>query len=315
MTTRELLAMMTRSVTPWSFAEMVAIGSKNGVASSIARGEIVRLLPDQYVAAMHAKSWAARARASLRWAGHGAALGGLSALYAWDAATDQPDHVTICMPWTARSRGPRWLRVKRFVHPQETMQFRGMRLVSPELAAITSHAELPPGSRAEAIYKPLRMGLVTPASLRQVLDGIGRIATRHELEHRIAHADAGSESYLEEEGSATVLVGPELRALLRQHVVVADGDAYRLDAFDPETLTDLEFDGFEHHGSRAAQRRDRIRDARLAALGIQTLRFTYEDVTQRPQWCRRLAIETIARRRSSGGLSVPGRPPGAGTED
>lgn len=296
---------MARSVRPWTFAEMIAVGSKNGVASSIRERSIVRLLPGQYVAGLHAESWAARAQAALRWAGPDAALAGLSALYAWDAAA-QPSHVTVCTPWSSRPRGPDWLRTKRFVYPQQTMQFRGLRLVSPELAAITGHAELPPGRRAEAVYRPLRMGLVTPASLVETLDGIGRIRGRRELERRIAHADVGSESYLEEAGGTTVLVGPEFDQLVRQHVVVADGEPYRLDAFDPASLTDLEFDGFEHHGSRGAQRRDRIRDARLAALGIQTLRFTYEDVMDRPDWCRRLAIETIARRRTAGGLSVPG---------
>lgn len=103
--------------------------------------------------------------------------------------------------------------------------------------------------------------------------------------------------------------------MLRQHWVVADGEAFRLDTFDPESLTNFEFDGFAHHGSREAQERDKARDARLASIGIQAVRFTYEQVTQDPEWCRRIAVDTMTLRRLQGGLSVPGGPESPKNED
>jgi hypothetical protein len=45
----------------------------------------------------------------------------------------------------------------------------------------------------------------------------------------------------------------------------------------------VEVDGFAFHGTRRAFERDRRRDARLAAAGVRTLRFTAEQLERRPE--------------------------------
>jgi Protein of unknown function (DUF559) len=44
----------------------------------------------------------------------------------------------------------------------------------------------------------------------------------------------------------------------------------------------VEVDGFAFHRTRRAFKRDRARDARLAAAGVRTLRFTARQIEQRP---------------------------------
>ncbi len=306
---------MARRLVPLSFAEMVALSSKQGVKACLDAGEIVRVLPDQYAWSAHARSWVVRAHAALAWAGPASALCGASALYLWGAA-DQPSTVSIAAPWQERPRGPGWLRVKRFTHPPAVAVVRGFRVVDADVAVVVAHAELPPGRRAEAVYRPLRAGLVTSESVGAALASIGRVRGRGELTRRLAAAAQGSESYLEERSDAMVLRGPEFDRLVRQHLVRADGALYRLDAFDPETLTAFESDGDGSHSSPEARRRDIERDARLAALGILTVRFDYTTVMNRPEWCRSTALATMARRApASQGLSVPKRLRVADLED
>ena len=45
----------------------------------------------------------------------------------------------------------------------------------------------------------------------------------------------------------------------------------------------VEIDGLAYHTTRAAQQRDRHRDSTLGAAGIRVLRFTWQDLTTRPE--------------------------------
>jgi very-short-patch-repair endonuclease len=58
---------------------------------------------------------------------------------------------------------------------------------------------------------------------------------------------------------------------------------YEVDAVWPDRRLVVECDGFGHHGTRHAFERDRERDAVLRALGYQVQRFTYRQLTRRPQ--------------------------------
>jgi very-short-patch-repair endonuclease len=59
-------------------------------------------------------------------------------------------------------------------------------------------------------------------------------------------------------------------------------EGYEVDFLWPEHRLIAETDGYRHHGTKAAHQRDRTRDAELLVAGYRTVRFTYEDITQRP---------------------------------
>jgi very-short-patch-repair endonuclease len=66
--------------------------------------------------------------------------------------------------------------------------------------------------------------------------------------------------------------------------------------FDAATRTAVELDGAETHGMAVQRVRDARRDARLATVGILTLRFTYGDLASRASWCREIVRRTLATR-------------------
>jgi very-short-patch-repair endonuclease len=112
-----------------------------------------------------------------------------------------------------------------------------------------------------------------------------------------SHVAAGAESFLEVHAMQEVFVGAGFAGLLRQHVVDTGERRYRLDLYDPRSMTAIETDSAQFHSSVTHWQRDIRRDADLAALGILTLRFSYWDLFERPEWCRDRTLEVMLRRR------------------
>jgi very-short-patch-repair endonuclease len=71
-------------------------------------------------------------------------------------------------------------------------------------------------------------------------------------------------------------------AVLQHEVWHAGRLVARVDAAYPAHRLAVELDGFEHHTSMTAFQRDRSRQNELVALGWTVLRFTWHDITRRP---------------------------------
>ena len=57
----------------------------------------------------------------------------------------------------------------------------------------------------------------------------------------------------------------------------------RVDFAFPEIRLAIEVDGYEHHASLHAFQHDRARQNELVAAGWTVLRFTWDDITRRPE--------------------------------
>ena len=239
---------------PFTYAALCAVASRHGVGRAIQRGEIVRVLPDLYASAVHADSWAVRARAAIAWAG--------------------PQTYAVPFGWWQGD----------------------VPAAMPEYAVVQAYGRASPDARAEIVYSAFRSRAVSAASIGRALARMPRVRARAGLEARVAYAADGVESYLEERGLRHVLTGASFQHLLRQHRVFVEGKRFRVDVYDPETSTAFELDGAGAHASFEQRRADVERDALLAGVGIQTVRFTYRDVIDRPKWCRGVALRVMTDR-------------------
>jgi very-short-patch-repair endonuclease len=61
------------------------------------------------------------------------------------------------------------------------------------------------------------------------------------------------------------------------------------------TICQLEEDGLDHHGTRAAFERDRARDQRLTAAGWTVLRLTHRQVLGEPERVREIVLSVRSR--------------------
>ncbi|SDE87665.1 Protein of unknown function [Blastococcus fimeti] len=111
----------------------------------------------------------------------------------------------------------------------------------------------------------------------------------------------GCQSELEIWGCLHVLRGPGMPAFTQQRRVQVAGEWFVLDAACEEVMLAVEMDGAAWHGSRAQRERDIRRDALLATIGWQTMRFGHRRMTRQPDACRRdIRATYLARRRLFG---------------
>lgn len=309
MTLNDSLTLMTTNPRPYATAEVLAMASRHGLQNAVRRGEVVRLLPGLYAAAIHAESWLVRARAALEWAPD-AALSGASAVFACGALIDAPTRVEIAVPRNGRRRYPPWIAARRTDVPiptawwdpdgdgtewwRDEYRTQALRIVEPAFAVALGYGAQSPTARADLVYGPVRSGLATPGEIGAALRVLPRVRDRKGLLRRLAFASVGIESYLEEVGARRVLAGPNFAGLLRQHRLRTGGAVFRADAYHAASMTCFEFDGARFHEPRRLE--DSRRDALLASEGILTVRFGYADAVNRPQWCRDLALRVVRSR-------------------
>ena len=82
------------------------------------------------------------------------------------------------------------------------------------------------------------------------------------------------------------------------------GRTYLLDAACDDVRLAVEMDGAAYHGSREQRERDIERDALLATIGWQTLRFGHSRMTRQPDACRADIRSSYAARRRLLGLDA-----------
>jgi very-short-patch-repair endonuclease len=288
---------MAADTAPRTLASMCDITSRRSVASALSRGALTRLVPDQYCLTLHADSWLMRSRAAVEWAGPGAALTGLAALAAYRYAPEPVDVIQVAVPAGGHRSGPPWISVRSLTMPFATGTWvPRTQLTSPALALVLGYGRVPPHRRAKFLHGAIRAGVVDAKELDRLAQGLTRIPAKRELRDRLKLIAAGAESYLEERGMTTVFTGSAFSEIVFQHRIRVRGEGFRIDAFHPPTLTAFELDGKDTHGELPDRERDVRRDALLATVGIQTVRFTSEAVFKHPEWCRELASEVIESR-------------------
>jgi very-short-patch-repair endonuclease len=282
---------------PRTYRQLREALSKDGIAGGVLRGELTRLVADQYCLAVHADSWVMRSRAAVEWAGPGAALTGLAALAAYGYAPLPFELIQVAVPAGGHRTGPPWIRVRSLTMPFAKATWRPTtQLTLPALAMVLGYGHVPAQRRATFLYRAIGKGLVTPTEASEVAGVLTRIPAKKELLERLKYAHAGAESYLEERGMATIF--RDVEGIVFQHRLRVRGEGFRIDAFHLPTMTAFELDGDETHGDPVDRKRDIRRDALLATIGIQTIRFARETALENPAWCRDVALETIDTRSS-----------------
>ena len=245
-----------------------------------------RVAASTYVPEAFAESLVARCMAAYVATGRRGAIGGRAALALWGLDDRPPDRVMLVLGRDDHASGlPPGAFAYRTDHRPEVAVLEGFELARGAWATAEAMREVSRSRRRGLAISALGQGICDAGELAAVMDSHPRLLGASELRGALAAFYAGVHSALEDEAATHVLVGA-LGRVVRQHVMVVEGRVFRLDAFDEASRVAIEFDGFASHGGRARWQADRERDALLAGIGVLTLRFTYADVTTRPEWCR-----------------------------
>ena len=140
---------------------------------------------------------------------------------------------------------------------------------------------LPLREAVVAADSALRLGLVQLGDLSRLRDAKGRGASLLRTVH--AAVDPKSGSVLETLLRTALAEAGLPRPVTQFHVVDHGHEVARVDFCWPGQRLIVEADGFAFHSNRAHYRRDRQHMNELERLGWRVLRFTWEDVVDRPE--------------------------------
>jgi very-short-patch-repair endonuclease len=279
--------------------ELVRRVDRGTVDRWVSTGRLVRLQPGVFATPAAARNWrtrvAALARTRRAVVSHGTAL----ALYELIRPADGPVHLTV--ESTRSARGSTGVVLHRAPDlGGVTRRVSGLAVTCPERAIVDAW-----GLSGHVTRPVVRAAAIS--AVRQRLcsaQGIGiEMARRPRLPGRAALAQLvqlladGCQSELEIWGCLQVLRAPGMPAFVQQRRVTVGGERFSLDAAYDEVLLAVEMDGAAWHGSRRQREADIRRDALLATIGWQTLRFGFARMTGDPAACRRELLATHAARR------------------
>jgi very-short-patch-repair endonuclease len=121
---------------------------------------------------------------------------------------------------------------------------------------------------------------------RAIADVIAR-ANGHRGRPPLARATAGEPKLTRSELEARFLTLVRRAALpepdANTSLAALDHQPHEVDFYVPAHNLVVELDGWETHGTRAAFKNDRRKDAALTASGYRVMRFTYDDIVYEPE--------------------------------
>jgi len=238
-----------------------------------------------------------RSRAAVEWAGPSAALSGLAGLAAFRYAPVPVDTIQVVVAAGRHRQGPAWIKVRSLTMPFATATWSPVtQMTLPNLSLVLGYGAVPARHRASFVHGAVRAGIVNAEAALALTKSLTRIPSKRELVDRLTLIAAGAESYLEERGMSTIFSGDEFADIVLQHRVRVRGEAFRIDAFHPASMTAFELDGDGTHDEPRHRKRDIRRDALLGTIGIATVRLSREAVLENPEWCRGIVRETIDAR-------------------
>jgi very-short-patch-repair endonuclease len=307
----------TRTVSERALAAEV---SDRSVRRWVTTGRLVRLHPGWVTLPEWAHDWTVRASAATGYTG--GTLSHLSALWL-HGALDRPEsdlHVTV--PLHHRLRSTRELRIHRSSRRCALVIRNGLAATTLARSLVDSWGEAHRGTTRgrsrdlarNAVLRSCRERRIDVASVEAELAAVPHLPGLDLLRDLLADARAGSESQLEILGVRALTAAGLPRPELQYRIALPHGSV-RVDAAWPQVRLAVEFDGAAFHAGRDDWQRDLRRDAALAAAGWVVLRFSWADVTQRPELCGAQVLAAYRDRRNAvpGADRVPARTSASGT--
>jgi len=275
--------------------------SAEAVKRRLRRGRWESCHEQVYRIAGSPRAWEQEVLAACLAAGPDAVVSHRSAARLWglDGFGKHEVEITVARPLCHRLRG---VVVHRSTDLDRSMPTTrdGLVVTNPMRTLIDVGAVVRPRLVERALDHALGRRLVTLAGLRSELEAVARRGRRGAgvmralLEERCG--DAGVPD--------SVLEGRMLR-ICRDHALpipvcqfeVRLGQRLlgRVDFAYPERRLAIEVDGYERHASLEAFQHDRARQNDLVAAGWTVLRFTWEDVLQRPERVAAAILGFLAR--------------------
>ncbi len=263
--------------------------TKDSIYRLCRRGRLERCLPGVYRYPGLPPSWEADAMAAHLYLGADSALSFESAAFQYGLPRFGPTHpIHLSVPRRGPGRVPPGIKVHQGGSSlsAQLMSIKGLPLTSPprtvfDLAAANDRR------MESALDEFLRRGstnLDQAWALAQnpaYADRRGWKRYVDALSERTSE-DSKRDSELERVLARILKAGGAEPFQIQYPVLLGTGTTVHLDVAFPEVYLDVESDGYAKHGGREPWERDHERDVELTSLGWLVMRFTWRQITFRP---------------------------------
>lgn len=280
--------------------------SRQQIRTMVASGVLIRLSPSVYRHVAMPVSYDQRLLAAAWSAGPSGVVSHLAAASAWRFDGVQPGavEVSVPLPRNPRSVTGRVHRVRDLEEADVTTLGR-LPLTTPSRTLLDCASRLQLPQLEEALDGACRRGQIYLPHLAERVGALRRKGRRgitrlDQLLQQASERPRGEESWLES-AFIRLLRDGGLPVPRLQVTVTVDGglERHRLDGTYDEHQLVVEVDGHATHATRRRRQADAERDRHLVALGLRVIRYTYEDIVERPaivrtELARFLGIELAA---------------------
>ena len=250
--------------------------SPSSARRRVASGEWIRVARSVYRVADRLLDPRMQARIAVLSAGPGAALCGGSAAWWHGLLTHPPSPITVITPHGRRGRPVAGSRIwHRTLNALDLTEVDGLRVTQIPLTVLDASVDVGVRVMDNAL---LHANTTLPDLVTAQKRNTGRRGSPRSRA-MLAAMSSGARS----EGERTtvaLLETSDIDGWTQNHPACG----YVLDIAIPDLKIDIEIDGFAFHSDAEAFQHDRERQNNLIANGWTVLRFTWHDITTRPQW-------------------------------
>lgn len=209
-----------------------------------------------------------------------------SALILHGCPIPYPDAVHVVRTSAQHSADRPDVRLHRTSAPVEIVMVDEIPVVHPASALIGGWVDLRRlDDRRALVCAALVHGVTSPAAIAARQPGRRRLSGARELERTCALVERGCESPPEIDYLLDVEVAQGLPPAQRQvWITLPDGRRRRVDALYARERVIVEVDGAQHWLDALTRSADLVNDAALKAMGYRVVRFTWQDIRERPAW-------------------------------
>lgn len=271
-----MLALLSEQDGLITHAQALAHGiSEWTVQRRVRAGDWGRLHPRVYLVGGHARTGRSSVRAAGMWVGERGVLSGPAAAFWLGMLLDVPGRIEVTVPRACGLRGHTGVRVRRRdLDPLDRRRSRGIRHTGRALTALETAIAAPDGSAFldRALQKHVPFDEVYRAYCRNMgARGFARVATL--LTSAADRADSVAERIVVKLLRGAGITGWQPGLPFQQ---------WKIDVAFPEVRLAVEIDGWAWHTDVQRFRTDRRKGNALVGAGWTVLRFTWHDLTDRP---------------------------------
>ncbi|WP_129336917.1 hypothetical protein [Cellulomonas endophytica] len=281
------------------------------LAAAARAGQLVRVRRGWYVGA---RTWeAATASARAVWSAQavcadlpGAVVSHTSAALVWRLPVlgGRDDRVEVLVPPAQSTRDAAGVRRRVVADVGDPVATHGLRLTRPGRTVVDLARTRGVENGTAAADEALRRGLTTTDELWSELERAGRGRGARAARQSVLWADAAAESVGESLSRVRILQAGLPAPVLQHEVRDPAGLVGRVDFWWPHLRLVGEFDGRTKYGADVADRRaphdrlwhEKLREDRLRRLGLQVVRWTWDDAWDGARLVALLIGAGLARR-------------------